>query len=245
MHQEILFPLYTPTTMYSNILGIDADGNVVNVTAGDILGSEEDSVIYRHNGTLTDQRYMTMAGNNLHFVDGTDTTVIANDGRVAIGTGSFTPNSLTSNVKLEVNGDILAVRVHSSSDERFKKNITPIKSALDKVMSIKGVSYDFRTDEFSDRNFPTTEQVGFIAQNIEEVLPQVVRTNGDGYKAVDYAKVTALLTEAIKEQQLQIKVQAELITAQQHALSQLQDEMKAMSTKVTKEKERSIYSEEE
>ena len=223
------YPAKPAETVFNNILGIDASGNVINIDASTILGTDTDSVIYRHNGTLISQRYMTMAGFNLHFIDGTDTTVIANDGRVAIGTGTFTPNSASSNVKLEVNGDILAVRVHSSSDKRFKKNITPIGSALEKVMAIDGVTYDFKTDEFEDRNFPTTTQVGFIAQNVETVLPEVVRTNGDGYKAVDYAKVTALLNEAIKEQQELINSQDSVIKTQQEMLTALIDKYDLVS----------------
>jgi len=196
------------------LLAVDSDGNVIEVGPEGILSTQEDSVIYRHNGTLTSERTMTMgtlaSPHNLFFVSasGADTTVIDSTGRIAIGTGTFTPNSTGANgsdVKLEVNGDILAIKVHSSSDRRFKKNITPIESALEKVLSIDGVTYDFRTEEFNNRNFPTGQQVGFIAQNVEASLPEVVITNGDGYKAVDYAKVTALLNEAIKEQQNQIE----------------------------------------
>ena len=226
------YPAKPPETVFSNILGIDANGNVINVSAATILGTETDSVIYRHNGTLTSERTMQMAGFNLNFIDGTDTTVIANDGRVAVGTGTFTPNSATSNVKLEVNGDILAVRVHSSSDERFKKNIAPIESALEKVMNINGVTYDFRTEEFSSRNFPVTTQVGFLAQNVEKVMPEVVQTNGDGYKAVDYAKITALLNEAIKEQQLRIENQEKIIQSQNEMLTSLLNEYQKLSVEI-------------
>ena len=215
------YPAKPNESNFNNILGIDADGNVINIAAAAILGTETDSVIYRHNGTLTDQRFMTMAGNNLYFVDGTDTSVIANNGRMAIGTGSFTPNSATSDVKLEVNGDILAIQVHSSSDRRFKKNIENVASPLSKVMAINGVTYDFRTEEFPNRNFPEYKQLGFIAQNVEQYVPEVVKTNGDGYKAVDYAKLTALLNEAIKEQQGMIKSQASTIEVQQELLTAL------------------------
>ncbi len=222
-------------TSFNNILGIDADGNVINISATSILGTEEDSVIYRHNGTLSNERFMTMAGNDLNFVGATaaDSVVITADGRILIGRGTVTPGNTANGIRLDVNGDILAIQVHSSSDERFKKNISPIGSALDKVMSIEGVTYDFRVDEFSDRNFPTTKQVGFIAQNVEEVLPEVVRTNGDGYKAVDYAKVTALLNEAIKEQQNQISTQAEIIKSQEKQLATLVDKMNDLSTLVS------------
>jgi len=236
------YPSKPVETTFDNILGLDADGNVINISAGTILGTEEDSVIYRHNGELSSERTMNMNLHNLFFVsdDLQDTTVIANNGRVAVGTGSFTPNSAgpnPSDVKLEVNGDILARRVHSSSDKRFKKNIKTIDSAMDKVMALNGVTYDWRTEEFKNRNFPNTKQVGFIAQNVESVLPEVVQTYGDGYKAVDYSKVTALLTEAIKEQQLQIEAQTQLIQTQKTALASLVKEIETLGSKLTQKAE--------
>ena len=226
------YPALPIETSFNNILGLDANGNVINVSAGSILGTEEDSVIYKHNGTLTSERTMTMGSFDLRFAGSTDTTVIASDGRVAIGTTSFTPNSTGANpsdVKLEVNGDILARRVHSSSDRRFKKNIRKIDSALDKVLQLDGVTYDWRVEEFKNRNFSKSKQVGFIAQNVEEILPEVVQTYGDGYKAVDYAKITALLNEAIKEQQDQIEQQALLIQTQQAVLSAVLLEVESLS----------------
>jgi|GEM_PF-3076604 len=226
--------LVTDTSVIRNMLGIDQNGNIINVSANTILGTQEDSVIYRHNGTLISQRYMTMDAYNLHFIesDPGDTVIITNDGRVAIGTGTFTPNSAgpnPSNVRLEVNGDILASRVYSSSDERYKKNITPIRSALDKVLSIDGVTYDFRIDEFKNKDFPTSTQLGFIAQNVEKYLPEVVNTDGNGYKSVDYAKVTALLNEAIKEQQRQITSQDKLIQSQQTMISAMLEKYEQIS----------------
>jgi len=188
-------------------MAVDVDGNVIEATADQILSEQEDSTIYTHDGVLTDQRFMTMDGNDLNFVGGStigDTTVIHNDGSISIG-GSVVRQGTSTNVKLDVYGDIFAVQVHSSSDERFKKNIKPIQNALDRVKAINGVTYEFKTDEFQNRNFTEADQVGFIAQNVEEVLPEVVTTDDKGYKAVDYSKITALLNEAIKEQQEQIE----------------------------------------
>ena len=196
----------TITGTLSTLLATDVNGNVIEVTAQEILATDTDSVIYRHDGTLTGERYMTMDTYNLHFVEGTDTTIITNDGRMAIGRGSVTQGTGTANdIRLDVNGDILAIQVHSSSDERFKKDIAQVDNALDKVQAINGVTYNFRTDEYTNRNFPESKQLGFIAQNVEEVLPEVVRTDAEGYKSIDYAKLTALLNEAIKEQQKEIE----------------------------------------
>ncbi len=202
----------------SSPVDLDEDGTYETTVdeAIQALAREIDSTIYNYDGTLQANRYMTMATRNLYFVDGADTTVITSDGRMAIGRGTVT-NALMPGreIKLDVNGDILAMQIHSSSDERFKKNIVKVEGALEKVMAINGVTYDFRIEEFKDRNFPDSKQLGFIAQNVESVMPEVVKTNGDGFKAVDYAKLTALLNEAIKEQQLQIQDQSMTISKQQ------------------------------
>jgi hypothetical protein len=86
--------------------------------------------------------------------------------------------------------------VTASSDVRFKKNIKTIQDALDKVLNMRGVT-------FERLETPGTE-IGVIAQEIEEVVPEVVTTDANGHKSVAYANLTALLIEAVKAQQVQI-----------------------------------------
>jgi hypothetical protein len=91
----------------------------------------------------------------------------------------------------------------TDSDIRYKKNIADITDPLEKVMAMHGVTYDLI------KNNPDTgsqkKNIGFIAQELETVVPEVVVTGSDGYKSVAYDKLTAVLTEAIKEQQKQIE----------------------------------------
>ena len=95
-------------------------------------------------------------------------------------------------------GDLMR---RNNSDRRLKRNITRIESAgaLDMIKSLTGVSFTFKTDEFPLMNLDPKEQVGFIAQDVEKVLPQVVYTVND-YKRIEYDKVTAVLVEAVKQQ---------------------------------------------
>jgi hypothetical protein len=86
--------------------------------------------------------------------------------------------------------------VTASSDARFKKNIKTIEDALDKILNMRGVT-------FERLETPGTE-IGVIAQEIEEVVPEVVTTDANGHKSVAYANLTALLIEAVKTQQDQI-----------------------------------------
>jgi hypothetical protein len=102
--------------------------------------------------------------------------------------------------RIDASGDIIAF---STSDKNFKENITPIPNALEKISKISGNIYDWKSELKEYHGFEGND-VGVIAQEIEEVLPQLVTTRENGYKAVKYDKLVALLIEGIKEQQIQI-----------------------------------------
>ena len=95
------------------------------------------------------------------------------------------------------NGDITAF---NSSDERLKDDIKLIPGALGKVEAINGVTF-----VWNDKSDKEGNDVGVLAQQVEEVLPEVVVTRDDGYKAVRYDKVIPLLVEAIKELSEKVK----------------------------------------
>ena len=84
------------------------------------------------------------------------------------------------------------------SDERIKTNIKTIENALDKTLLLRGVEYnDIRIE-------PEKTKIGLIAQEVELIIPEVVRTDDDGMKSIEYQILVGLLVEAIKEQQKQI-----------------------------------------
>lgn len=91
------------------------------------------------------------------------------------------------------------------SDIRFKKEIKPIESALDKVLNLNGRIYVFKQEEFKDYSFPSGTNFGFIAQELKEILPDLVSEDNNGYLAVNYIAVIPVLVEAIKEQNNQIE----------------------------------------
>ena len=103
--------------------------------------------------------------------------------------------------RIDASGDIIAF---STSDINFKENITPIPNALEKISKISGNIYDWKSELKEYHGFEGND-VGVIAQEIEEILPQLVQTRENGYKAVKYDKLVALLIEGIKEQQTQIE----------------------------------------
>jgi hypothetical protein len=86
-----------------------------------------------------------------------------------------------------------------SSDRRLKKDITPFAPVLGQLTALQPVHYLWRSDEFPDRHFGNAKNYGLIAQDVEQVLPELVATDTDGYKAVDYSKLPLLTIQAVKE----------------------------------------------
>lgn len=93
----------------------------------------------------------------------------------------------------------------SVSDKRYKDDIKNLEAALGDVVQLQGVTYKWKKDEYPDKNFTTGKQIGLIAQDVENIIPELVETNSEGYKSIDYSKISVLLIEAIKEQQKQIE----------------------------------------
>jgi len=106
---------------------------------------------------------------------------------------------------LDVGGDISGTSVVETSDIRWKENITNYDNALDKLMKIRGVNFDWKRNENIHRNFSEGNQIGVIAQEIEKIIPELVKTDDEGYKLVSYSKLTVVLIEAVKEQQKMIE----------------------------------------
>lgn len=95
-----------------------------------------------------------------------------------------------------ISGDVSATNFNSTSDATLKTNVETLTGSLDAVKSLRGVSFDWLENGGSE--------VGVIAQEVEDVLPDVVNTNEDGIKSVKYGNIVAVLIEAMKEQQAQI-----------------------------------------
>lgn len=107
---------------------------------------------------------------------------------------------------LHVNGDITAIDFNTTSDLNVKENINVIPDAILKVSQLKGVTFNFKTDESK------TRRAGVIAQDVEKVLPEAVSEMEDGIKRVSYDNLIGLLIEAIKDQQHQLEDMKNTIT---------------------------------
>ena len=202
---------------------------VITVTlSGDVTGSASSTLLDLQNNTIS--IVTTIANNSVEL--GTDTTgayvsnIIAGTGvtitglgnesttpTVAIGQAVSTSSDVTFNTitisnganitgNVEVTGNINATDYITSpyfytySDKRLKSKIKPIKNALQIVQSLNGVSFTFNSTK--DKSY------GLIAQDVEEIIPEVIHTNPDGIKTIVYDSLIAFLIEGLKDQQKQI-----------------------------------------
>jgi len=87
-----------------------------------------------------------------------------------------------------------------TSDERYKKEIETITpDMLAKLGQVRGTTFKWRTDEFEHKNFSEGTKMGFIAQELKEVFPDLVNEGADGYYSINYTGLIPLLVEAVKE----------------------------------------------
>ena len=163
----------------STIVARDASGNFSAGTVTATLSGNATSattVATTENGDNTDKR--------IAFVSSTSgNTSIQNDAGLVYNPST---NLLTCS------GDVL-----SNSDAKLKENVTTIENGLEKVKNLRGVEFDYKANG--------THSLGVIAQEVEAVLPELVAEDSQGTKSVAYQKLTAVLIEAVKEQQKQIE----------------------------------------
>jgi hypothetical protein len=99
---------------------------------------------------------------------------------------------------------VFDVVAFASSDERLKENITLIENPLDKIIKISGYEYDWIPME-DIHVYGDMKDIGVIAQEVEKVLPEIVSDRENGYKAVKYDRLTAVLIQAVKELSNRVK----------------------------------------
>ncbi len=170
------------------------------------------------------------AGSNTHFKNVSNRLVVANGSNPsdALIVGDFDKHRLEVKGTLRARGSLMALRnlvvngnamvrgsiqakmVKTTSDARLKKDIKPLTHALDSILQLEGKTYRWK----EDTTFANKQDIGLVAQDVEKVFPELVAEDERGYKAIAYSKLTAVLIEAIKEQQGQMTEREARFTAQ-------------------------------
>ena len=159
-----------------------------------LVGSTADWIIDQYGTSSADAR--------IRFFN----TISENNGMTILENGNIGMGLTNPTVRLQVNGDIIANSIAGSSDIRFKQNVRPVVNALDKIKALRGVYFNWNQKSFPEKEFGAQDELGFIAQEVEKVVPEIVTKDKtqEAYRSVKYDKLVALLVEAIKEQQKQI-----------------------------------------
>ncbi|NND34390.1 MAG: hypothetical protein HKN76_17530 [Saprospiraceae bacterium] len=119
---------------------------------------------------------------------------------------------------LGVHGDAWAFNWWAVSDARFKKDISTFDQAIEKILQLKPVTYQLNQERFPGRSFYSGPTYGFLAQDLLEVTPELVRMGSDGYYRVQYNGLIAILTEGIQELDEKINDNQEVLKAEITAL---------------------------
>lgn len=195
-----LTDLTTATTLPANnkALSIDANGDVILVAIAPSITNACGTINYVPK---------TTTGGNLGcsqiFDNGTSVGLGTTTGFGYTWSGGLTgatapPSS--GNVKLYINGVSKALAYFATSDMKFKKDIKVISNATDILKKIEGKTYLWKTEEYKDKGFTTVKQYGFIAQELEKVIPEAVATDENGDKSVNYDMIIPVLVQGSKEQ---------------------------------------------
>jgi hypothetical protein len=131
-----------------------------------------------------------------------------------VSPGDFSPNAGTSTIAdfYEEDGNILAAYIDPSgqyfqvSDKSLKENINVLENSLNKILSLRGYSYDYKQcDEDMRKETPKTRGYGILAQELMQVAPELVNKTGQGHYIVNYNGIVPILIEGVKEQQTMIQ----------------------------------------
>jgi hypothetical protein len=181
---------------------VDGDSNLVGaghlsyLATSDTFGIGQ-STSHNQMAILIDNSDVVSMKNQTTFTNGIDVTSAVQSTSKTTGTVKIA-GGLGVVKTLNVGEDVVA---YASSDERYKDNLKPITNPIDKVKSLTGYTFTWNDKH---EQFNGNDDIGVVAQEVEKVLPEIVDTRDNGYKAVKYEKMVALLIEAVKEQQNQI-----------------------------------------
>lgn len=178
--------------------------NIVNTRTTYAVGNEASIMFSAFNSTASMQPRATIGMQVASDLGGHLVFNTRNDSgsgermRITAGGNILLGTTTDNGERLYVSGAIRATgTITANSDISLKKNLAKIENALEKVEQINGYTYEFKEDD-------SKRHAGVIAQEIQEVLPEIVNKGNDGILGVEYGNISALLIEAIKEQQAQI-----------------------------------------
>jgi autotransporter adhesin len=201
-------------------IGATADGTY-SIAIGHVTTTSGTEATAMGLGT-TAQAYASTALGRYNVLAGSMTNWVATDPLLVVGNGSS--DAARSNAfTLLKNGNLtIAGTLTQNSDARLKENVQPLTDVLSRLTGIRGVTFRFK-----DAKGPAGGQVGLLAQEVQQAFPELVHEDGEGNLSVAYGNFTAVLLEAIKEQQQENQQLRALLADLESTVQRLQARMDA------------------
>jgi hypothetical protein len=176
------------------VVGDDNEGN--GAQAGYMIGENSN-----------ERCWMLWDNDGNYFSMGYRTGIFQYNNLLTMKNGHIGIKTTNPTADLHVSGSICYTgSIGTCSDLRYKSNVSSLPNALERVSRLRGVSFDWKRDDYPEHRFSGNPQIGLIAQEVIEIVPEIVSEDDNGYYNIDYSKLTPLLIEAIKQQQEQIEI---------------------------------------
>jgi hypothetical protein len=148
---------------------------------------DNENVNLKHGNISLLEGNISLKSGNISLIDGSisldNENILLKSGNISLNRGNI---------------NLLQGQLYVQSDERLKTDIRPIENALDRIGKLKGVYYHWKDDK-KDK-----QEIGVIAQDVQQQFPELVNTDKNGILSVDYIKLTAILIECVKDLKQQI-----------------------------------------
>jgi hypothetical protein len=160
--------------------------------------------------STTAQAYGSLVLGRYNVVAGTTNSWVSTEPALVVGNGSSAGSPSNAFTLLKDGNLTIAGTLTQNSDARLKTDIAPLRGALSRLAGVRGVTYRFK----DDRSGPAGSHIGLLAQEVREAFPELVKEDSRGTLSVAYGNFTAVLVEAVKEQEAVIESQARDLAAQ-------------------------------
>ena len=148
---------------------------------------DNENVNLKHGNISLLEGNISLKSGNISLIDGSisldNENILLKSGHISLDRGNI---------------NLLQGQLYVQSDERLKTDIRPIENALDRIGKLKGVYYHWKDDK------KEKQEIGVIAQDVQQQFPELVNTDKNGILSVDYIKLTAILIECVKDLKQQI-----------------------------------------
>ncbi|MEM1988895.1 MAG: tail fiber domain-containing protein, partial [Candidatus Woesearchaeota archaeon] len=137
-----------------------------------------------------------------------------------------------SGYALYVSGTAYSTGGWQSSDLKFNKNIEEVSNALEIIDKLKPVSFEWKKDEYPEKNFPDGKRFGLIAQEVEKVLPEIVNYDeNNDEKSLNYVELIPWLIKAVQELNNKNKILEEENNLLKQKIEELENRISALEEK--------------